>query len=65
MGMTRVSAGTTRVGVGTTRVSVGMTRVSAGMARVVAGMMESPTCCGPGAIHAAKVNGIQFQEMLY
>ena len=21
-----------------------------------AGMTESPTCCGPGAIHAAKVN---------
>ena len=22
-----------------------------------AGMTESPTCCGPGAIRAAKVNG--------
>ena len=36
-----------------------------GMTWVGAGMMESPICCGPGAIHAAKVNGIQFQEMLY
>ena len=29
----------------------------AGMTWVSTGMTESPTCCGPGTIHAAKVNG--------
>ena len=35
----------------------GMTGMGVGMTCEGVGMTESPTCCGPGAIHAAKVNG--------
>ena len=34
----------------------GMTWVGAGYGVGGSGMTESPTCCGPGAINAAKVN---------
>ena len=56
-GMAWEGAGMAWEGAGMTWEGAGMAWEGAGMTWVSAGMTGSPTCCGPGAIHATRVNG--------